>query len=257
MNKIKRTLEKLWLNEKEIRIYLTSLALWQSPASLLWQRNNIARSTAQYTCQSLADKWLMNVIPKWNTFLYSPANPERLLTLVNKEYDKVEKKFHETRQIMGDLKSMMNPLAKLPKVRYFTWVDGIIDMFEDVLKVWKDVYGYLYFWDDMNKEVLDYLQNIYIENRLKSWFYTYTILNDHNKYEFFIKNARKLKRAYKYISSDLYPFDVCIQIYGNKVAYYSYKDTDLTWVIIENDHVANTQLSAFKALWDWIKDQET
>ena len=93
MDKIKKVLERLWLNDKEIKIYLTSLYIWSSPASILWQKNNIARTTAKYTCQSLVEKWLLSVVEKWNSSIYSPEEPERLLSLVNKEYDKVEKSF--------------------------------------------------------------------------------------------------------------------------------------------------------------------
>jgi hypothetical protein len=39
----------------------------------------------------------MSVISKGNTFLYSPVDPEKLLSFINKEYDIVEKKFNDTR----------------------------------------------------------------------------------------------------------------------------------------------------------------
>jgi sugar-specific transcriptional regulator TrmB len=35
MDKIKKTLEKIGLNKNEIKIYLTSLSIGQSPASIL------------------------------------------------------------------------------------------------------------------------------------------------------------------------------------------------------------------------------
>ena len=67
---IEETLKKLGLNEKEITIYLMLLKIGSVPASVLGQRTNITRSTAQYTCQQLAKKGLIHSIQKNNTFKY-------------------------------------------------------------------------------------------------------------------------------------------------------------------------------------------
>ena len=97
MEKINKVLESIWLNEKEIKIYLTSLSMWQNPASILWSKNNINRSTAQYTCNQLVEKKLMNIIQKWNTFLYWPEDPEKIINVIGKEYNLLEKKMSNAR----------------------------------------------------------------------------------------------------------------------------------------------------------------
>lgn len=249
MNNIRKTLEKIGLNDKEIKIYLTSLSIGQAPASLLGQRNNIVRSTAQYTCQSLADKWLMNVISKGNTFFYSPSEPEKLLSLVNREYDLVEKKFQATRVIMGDLKALMNPYAKLPKVKYFTGVDGIIEMYEDVLKEGKSVYWYFKVWD-IHPKVLHYLNTRYLIERPKQWLEAFAIYNEDENYK---KYFTKAPRNWVSVPEDIFWFESCMQIYGNKVSYYSYFQDDVSWVIIENDHIAKSQMTLFKLAYQYGK----
>ena len=147
-----KTLTKIGLNDKEIKIYLAALTMGQTSASILASKTNINRSTAQYTCQWLIDKRLMSITPKGNTFLYAPEPPEKLLSLVNKEYSVLEKKMEDTHKIMWDLNSLSNPHATLPKVKYFTGVDGIIDMFEDILNEKKDVYWFIYLWENLNFE---------------------------------------------------------------------------------------------------------
>lgn len=181
MNNVRKTLEEIGLNEKEVKIYLTSLSIWQSPASVLGQRNNIVRSTAQYTCQSLADKGLISVTPKGNTFLYSPTDPEKLLSLINKEYDLVEKKFNSTRQIMGDLKAMMNPSTKLPQVKYFTGVDGMIDLINDVFTEEDIIYWALELTDNMHPEITRYVNEEYIRKRKKSKVVSKMLFNNNER----------------------------------------------------------------------------
>ena len=254
MEKIKDTLEKLWLNEKEIKIYLTSLSFGQSPASVLWEKHKIARSTANYTCQSLVDKWLMNVIQKWNMFLFSPENPEKLLSMINREYEHVEKKFQATRLIMDDLQSMINPERKLPKVKYFTWVDGLKEMFQDVLELWEDVRGFIDLSWDINQEILDYIKYDYIPKRYKKWMNAFSIFNDLDLSDGWKKNSQSKNREYKILGNEQYPLENCVQIYAGKVAFYSLKNDDLTGVIIENPYIFQTQLTLFQFIWDNIKE---
>lgn len=254
MEKIKKTLEKLGLNEKEIKIYLTSLSLGQAPASVLWQKHNIVRSTANYTCQSLVDKWLMSVIQKGNTFLFSPENPQKLLSMVNKEYDIVEKKFHDTRMIMDDLQSLMNPARKLPKVKYFTGVEGLKEMFEDVLSYNDNIRWFIDLSWDINAEIMEYIKFEYISKRHEKWLKAFSIFNDVDITEAWKKNSENKKREYKVLENKNYPLENCIQIYAGKVAFYSLKNDDLTGVIIDNKYIYDTQSTLFNFIWDNIKE---
>lgn len=254
MDKIRKILEQIGLNDKEIKIYLTSLSIWQSPASILGQKNNIVRSTAQYTCQSLSDKGLLDVTPKGNTFLYSPCDPEKLLSLVNKEYDKVEKKFHSTRQIIGDLKAMMNPSAKLPKVKYFTGVDWVIDLINDVFMEENIIYWALELTDKMHPEITRYVNEEYIPKRKSSWVKSKMLFNNNLRTQKYQSIDKQMNRISLLVSKDDFPFESCLHIYWNKVAVYSYNKDDLTGILIENEYVKNMFLSLYKMAWKFAKN---
>jgi hypothetical protein len=58
---------------------------------------------------------------------------------------------------MPDLKLITNPLWNIPKVKYYQGVWGIINIFEDALKVWHDIYGLLKIDNDVNPELLEYM----------------------------------------------------------------------------------------------------
>jgi len=62
----------------------------------------------------------------------------------------------------------MNPYAKLPSVKYFTGVDGIIEIFEDVFSGNYDcLYGALEISEDMDNDIQKYVQEIYVPKRIK------------------------------------------------------------------------------------------
>ena len=250
MQKIIDTLESLWLNEKEVKIYLASLSMWQTTASILWQKSWLARSTAQYTCNALVEKKLLNVIQKWNTFFYSPENPEKLISIINKEYTLLEKKMENTHKIMWYLKNLTNPYSKLPKVKYYTWVEWLINMFEDVLKENKTIYWALEISDDINLEIEKYLNEVYTIKRMKSWIKSYMLFNKWKKTLKYRENDSKVNRISLLIDNNNFPFESCLHIYWNKIAMYSYKNQDLVWVIIQNDFMKNTLFSIFKIAWN-------
>lgn len=251
MEKIKKTLEKLGLNENEIEIYITSLSVWQSPASILWKKNNIARSTAQYTCQALVEKWLLSVVLKWNTFLYSPEDPDKLLTMVNKEYELVEKKFISTKTILWDLKSLMNPDMKMPSVKYFSWLEGLIDLIEDVfIQQPNFMYWAMEVGEDMHPGVVKYLEEQYMPKRKKMKIDSKFLMNDDEGSRKYGSPEKWLWRNIVHVSTDSYPFDGCMMIYWDKVAFFSYKQTDMTGILIENKYIQQMMLSVFKLAWN-------
>lgn len=257
MTNIKKTLENLWLNDKEIKIYLTSLWVWQTSASILWQKNKIARTTAIYTCQSLVEKWLMNAVQKWNSFLYSPEPPEKLLSMVNKEYSVVEKKMSDTQRIMWELNNLMNPNAKLPKVKYFSGSEGMIDLIDDIFTTkFTHLYWVMEYIDDMPKEVMEYIKKEYIPKRKKMKIVSRFIMNNNKKSIDYAGEMKWLDRIILFADKKEFPFSWYMQIYWNKVALFSYKKWDMSWILIENEYIKNMLFSIFKISWDACRHLE-
>lgn len=133
MDDIKRTLEILDLNDKEIAIYLMLLQVGTSPASTLGDRTQIVRSTAQYTCQQLEKKGLIRMVQKGNVYLYTAEEPEKLLLLLDKQKRELESKEIRVGRIIGQLKGLMNPNAILPKIKFFEGRDGILEGYRHVM----------------------------------------------------------------------------------------------------------------------------
>ena len=133
MNSIRDTLKGLDLSDKEIDIYLALLTVGSAPASVLGQRTNITRSTAQYTCQQLARKGIVKSIQKANVFLYTPEPPEKLILLLEKQKQDIDRKEDDVQRIIGELKGMMNPQAQFPKVQFYQGEEGLIELYERIL----------------------------------------------------------------------------------------------------------------------------
>ncbi|MCP4522851.1 MAG: hypothetical protein GY828_01395 [Candidatus Gracilibacteria bacterium] len=65
------------------------------------------------------------------------------------------------------------------------------------------------------------------------------------------ENDKNILTTTMYIQKDRYPFDADVNIYGNKVSFFSLQD--MTGVIIENEKIARSILSLYKATWNAIR----
>jgi len=151
---------------------------------------------------------------------------------------------------------LVNPNAKLPKVKYYTWLDGIIDMFEDVFNVWETIYWALNVVVDIHPGFIEYLNSKYIPKRIKSGIVARWFVSDNYNTKKYRENDKKMNKVTLLIPGDLYPFETCIHIYWDKVAFYSYSQSDMTGIIIENPKIRDTMLSIFKMTWNFAKNLE-
>jgi sugar-specific transcriptional regulator TrmB len=127
------TLESLGLNPKEITAYLTLLSVGTAPASAIAHRAGITRSTAQYTCQQLTKKGIVQMIPRGNTYLFTPEQPEKLLLLLQRQKQELERKEMRVHEIVGRLAMLINPQAVAPKVKFYDNLDGAINLYDELL----------------------------------------------------------------------------------------------------------------------------
>lgn len=247
---IKETLKKLGLSDKEITIYLALLPLGKSPASALAKRTGIMRSTAQYTCQQLAKKGIIRSIKKNNSFIYYPESPDNLLVLLEKEKKAIVEKEHQVERIIGDLTNMINPEASLPQVQFFSGVDGINRLFKDALNDDYPLFGAWYIDEDIHPEVSDYTNKEWLPLLKKLKLPNYSLVNDNPATLKYLMKTRDVYRKHLILPKKDFPFSACCHIYGNKVAFYSYRTHDLTGVLIENENIRQTQMALFRLAWD-------
>jgi len=224
------------------------------PASIISKRTNIGRSTTQYTCQQLRKKGLISSIKKNNSLVYSPESPSKIIYLLDQEKREIEKKKNKVDLIMEELEDMINPGAILPKVKFFEGVEGIVTMFEDVLRENKPLYGALKIDKNIDKNIIKYLEKEYIPKRKKLKNVSKMLFNDNEDTKKYRLNDPYVNRISLLLPIEKFPFDVCLHIYGNKIAFYSYQKKDLTGALIENELIRKTQFSMFKLAWNYARE---
>jgi len=250
---INQILQSLGLDEKESELYLQLLPIGTSTASSLANKVHIPRSTSQYKCQQLVQKGLFKVIERNGTFNFSVEPPEKLNLLLDQQKQSILIKENRLSLIIGDLKKLYNPQADLQKINYFEGVDGLIEMFEDILKDQEIIYGLTKNDQHMDPQVDQYLSDVYIPRRKQLRNQSWIIFNDNENTRSYQKYDQEVNRISLLIPDEQFPFDACCHIYGQKVAFYSYRKHDLTGVIINNQHIRQSQYSLFKLAWNFTR----
>ena len=250
MEKIKKLLKELNLDDKEIEIYLSSIKIWTSPSSSISNSTWIAKSTVRYSLDNLVKKGLMNKTQKWNTTLFTPEHPWKLKNLLIIQKNKLENTSNKLDNVMWDLIWLYNPYTKLPKVTFYEELEGAQKVLDNSLTAVEIIDSYTNV-DDIN-EKLSFLNKIYTKKRIEKNIKKRSIYSSTQKTINYLKEIYKNTDSLneiKYLDSDEYSLYISFMMYDWKISYVTYKNNNFTWVIIENSDIYNFHKNIFKFMW--------
>lgn len=246
-------LQQLGLNETEVKVYLALLPLGTVPASAIATRLAMPRSTAKYTCQQLVDIGLVTKLNKNNTFLFTAKDPENLYKILEKQKQEIMQKEYDIGRVLGELKKMFNPRSVLPKMQFFEGAENITKMLQDVLDEAKPLYGALHLDPQLHPTIATYFRDVYIPERKRKFFPSWMLFNDNGSTRDYREGDQLMNRISLLVPEKEFPFKICFHIYGDKVAFYSYKSPNLSGVIIQDSYIREMQFSLFKLAWNYAR----
>ncbi len=246
---INNVLEKLGLNEKEIKIYITALELGIQPASTVARRVDIPRNTTRFLLDKLVEKGFIKKTKRANTQLYTPEEPKNLINNLESERvvisSKIDKKINLLNEAMAELETRYRPESTKPKVTFYEGDDGLKKVYEDTLKSSEDLRSFASF-DAMHGVLPDYFKTYY-ERRVKKQIMIRSIHPDTPLAREKTKHDNNEWRDSRLIPSSEYTFTPEIQFYNNKVSITSLKEK--LGIIIESHEIYQAMVVAFELAW--------
>ncbi|MDO8648594.1 MAG: helix-turn-helix domain-containing protein [Candidatus Peregrinibacteria bacterium] len=243
-------LRNLLLNDREIDIYLALLTIGVAPASSLAQRTKMNRSTAQYTCNQLTRKGLLNQAKKKGTFYYTPEPPEKLLHLLERQHRDLERKERDVQMILGDLKGRMHSYAVQPKVEYFEGVDGIEQLYESILRLRAPIDSF----EDKGEmcELIPDCVDHFVATRLKHKIVNRVICPSDTPLN---RNDPKKFRQVRSVPTRLFPFSCDVKICSDQVSIISFQKKHAAGIVIKHPEIADNFRMLFELLWKLLEAQ--
>lgn len=242
----------LGLSIEEADIYLSLLNKGEQSASDLSKSTKVKRTYIYSVSASLIKKGLISQVKKGKTTVFNPMSPDKLLTLAHEKKQKAEQAEQTLEAILPNLKTKYSSVEAKPIITYYEGYEGIKKVYLDTIKEEKTIYAFLQN-SDIDSDFRVWLKETYVKLRANKKIDAKVILASGEYVKDYIKRSPDLLREVKIIPSSQYPFQVEVNIYGNKIAFMNYHGkSNPVGIIIENEYIAKTMLAFFKLTWDRI-----
>lgn len=132
--KINEYLWDLWLNDKEITIFLNLYKLWINPASILAKHINMERTYVYKTLLKLTKQNLVFETSKWGIkHFYIPDSDviKKFVTKKIEKYQDLKEGFSNIETELKQYKQVENN-SSIPKITFFDSIDWIENLYNDI-----------------------------------------------------------------------------------------------------------------------------
>lgn len=237
----KNILHSLGLNEQQIAVYLAALELGESNMQQLARKSGVKRTSIYNFIEDLKERGLIIEVKKQKHRIYSGVDPKQLL-----EIEKLRVK--ELENIMPELLAIQNKSHTKPRVSFYEGIDNVLAVYDDQLKERKPIFAF---------EDMEYMKMAMPESFYNNWpaerarrnVSFSSITRDSEAAREYTKKNIKLLRKIKLIKTEK-PWKTEINIYGDKVALFRFREDHAMTVLIEDHDIAYTLQSIWKEMWN-------
>lgn len=244
---MEKTLEKLGLSDKEIKVYLSVLSLGGSSVRKIADSSGINRGTTYDILKHLMELDLVRYYQEDKKQYFIAEDPEKLTKALEKKKTELDDVKSEIEDIIPQLKSLYDNAEHKPVVKYYEGNGAVKIILEDVLHSFdknsqKEYYVY------SSSAIKKYLYEVYpefSEERIKEGINVKVISIGPGGE---IRGLDSRKWMSKKDSAPTYTL-----IYNGKVAMISVdKNNKPLGIVIEDDNIYQTQKMFFEFIWNKI-----
>ncbi len=249
-------LSKIGLTKDQASVYTCLLQKGSSPASRVALYTKLSRPL---TYKLLDELIAYNIVTKEDSAgvvaRFTAEHPLKLRELITQKRNELEQKNSALEDIMSSLVSEYTALSGKPGVRILTGIDGVAELYEDILNESEDIM-LIRSPKDAEHPELQSLVTKQVDAQVASAIHTKAItpFTDETHEELETWDAPHLITRHL-VSLEKLHIPAQIIIYADKVAITAYEDILIT-TIIENDAINTTFKMIFSFLWDVVADED-
>lgn len=242
MNNLNKQLYTLGFNKKEARTYIALLELGHSTLAELARKAKVKRTTLYDVVRGLKGRGLISTIRSGGRLLYVAEDPRTI-------QNRMEEQLSALSATLPELLSIANVLPKKPKVRYYEGIEGIKEIYRDILR-YPDQKMYSWVSDSMiNNFDHKFITEHYIPKRLEKKIWAEVIAPETMTGKQFQGKDATALRATKLLDAQKFPLSIEVSLYGHEsIGFMSIEDE--VGVIVESKPIADTLKSIFRQQWE-------
>jgi sugar-specific transcriptional regulator TrmB len=237
-------IESLGFSVKKTKVYLALLELGETEASAIAQKANLKRTTVYNILPELVADGLVSMTLRKGKKVFAIDSPSRLSELVEEKKLAVEK-------ILPDLSSMQSLFFHKPKTTIHEGVQGFKEIYRDFItssSKGDTILAYAGTRDHFKYLPEEFVRE-YTKKRINKNIKLRLISGSSKLSEELQSGDAKSLRETKVTDSKDFDFSGETIVYGNKVAFISYRENFLG-VIIESKEISAMHRAAFNLLWE-------
>lgn len=241
---IKKSLRKLGFSENEIKIINFLFHKKKGSILKISRHTAISQSSVKFSLENLKLRKLLTSEKKKNGIeIFEICSHENFLHWIDEQKEKHEEVYKTAKEDIHDFMSIIQDQTWKPGVSYYEGVEGLKEIYEDMLKTEKDIYC----WTDIQKieETLgDYMKR-FIQQRIEKKIITYAVLPK-NRSNILYANTEE-NREVKLVEE--LPIDGEIRIYGDKVAVITFDKTNPVGFVFKGHLITSLFRGIFQSYW--------
>lgn len=235
----KQLFNSLGLSETHAAVYFAALELGGSNMQELSRKSGVKRTSIYNFIDELKERGFITETVKKKRKIYSAIDPDQLIEIEKTRLSELER-------TLPELRAIQNKSRTKPRVAFYEGIDGIKEVYADMLKDKKEILAY---------EDLEHM-NIALPKTFYDWFPPErarrgisfkSILRDSPEAKKLIQKNMRLLRQSKLLNTADWKTE--INIYGDKVALMSFRVKTPFCVLIEDHDIAETLRTSWGELW--------
>ncbi len=232
-------LKEFGLSDNEATVYIALLKIGNSTANRVAEITGLKRSTTYDNLNLLISKGIVSTIMKGSTHYYEPADPEKLLYLMDEKRSRIQ-------QIIPKLKNIKESIKEKTGVTYFEGKKGVFTVLNDILDQKKE----LWFYGSRKKasSVLEHYPDDFILKREQRKIFLRAVLADEDRGHPTYKLKSVTRLSDLRFTKELNSVPSNVFIYGDRVAFMS-SGQNPVGIIIVNSEILAQQKKIFEVLW--------
>lgn len=245
-------LQTIGITQTESLLYELLLKLGEVPITTLIRESDLKRPTVYKALHSLTKKGLITQRDIQKKLHVRPESPNKLQELVDKQFKLIEESKHNLNAILPTLALSYTHSTDKPVVRIYEGVEGLKEIYEDLLIVEKPISAVLQA-ATVEPELYDWLTTTFVKKRVKAKIHVKAIVASSAASREYVQKSPQEYRIARQVDAARFPFQHEIDIYGDKVAIINYKkEQPLVGIVIHHAQIALTMQAWFDLTWESI-----
>ena len=132
--RIKERLKGIGLSDAETAVYMALLSLGPQPASVAAKKSGLKRAHTYNVLEDLIRSGIVQEFTKSGIKYFTCLPPQVLVTILEQREQELDARKKKLLEVLPDLEHIRNPAILQPKVRFFSGIDGIKQIYEDTIR---------------------------------------------------------------------------------------------------------------------------